>query len=102
MRIFLRIFSIIKVDVKIGSKAIALRLQTVLPKLIHHNQDAYVKGRTINDAIKTIDDILVYTERYGINGQNASSGFSESFDSVNTNFLCSTLAAFNFGSSFIQ
>ena len=48
----------INVDVKIRSKAIALSLQTVLPRIIHHNQHAYVKGRTINDAIRTIDDIL--------------------------------------------
>ena len=37
-----------------------LSLQTVLPKIICHNQHAYVKGRTINDAIRTMDDILVY------------------------------------------
>ena len=43
-----RPISLINLDVKIGSKAIALRLQTVLPKIIHHNQHAYVKGRTIN------------------------------------------------------
>ena len=79
-----------------------MRLQTVLPRIIHHNQHAYVKGRTINDAIRTIDDILVYTERYGINGKMLAIDFQKAFDSVNRNFLFSTLAAFNFGSSFIQ
>ena len=97
-----RPISLINVDVKIGSKAIALRLQTVLPRIIHHNQHAYVKGRTINDAIRTIDDILVYTERYGINGKMLAIDFQKAFDSENRNFLFSTLAAFNFGSSFIQ
>ena len=52
--------SLINVDAKIGSKAIALRLQSVLPKVIHHNQYAYVKGRTINDTIRAIDDVLEY------------------------------------------
>ena len=42
-----RPISLINVDAKIGSKAIALRLQSVLPKVIHHNQHTYVKGRTI-------------------------------------------------------
>ena len=97
-----RPISLINVDVKIGSKAIDLRLQTVLPRIIHHNQHGYVKGRTINDAIRTIDDILVYTERYGINGKMLAIDFQKAFDSVNRNFLFSTLAALNFGSSFIQ
>ena len=91
-----RPISLINVDVKIGSKAIALRLQTVLPRIIHQNQHAYVKGRTINYAIRTIDDILVYTERYGINGKMLAIDFQKAFDSVNRNFLFSTLAAFNF------
>ena len=38
-----RPISLINVDVKIGSKAIAKRLEAVLPNIIHHNQSAYVK-----------------------------------------------------------
>ena len=63
-----RPISLINVDVKIGSKAIAKRLETVLPGIIHYNQCAYVKGRTIFDAIRTVDDIMEFTERYNING----------------------------------
>ena len=96
------LFKLISVDVKIRSKAIALRLQTVLPKIIHHNQHAYVKGRTINDIIRAMDEILVYNERYGINGKMLATDFQKAFDSVNRNFLFSTLAALNFGSWFIQ
>ena len=81
-----RPISLINVDVKIGSKAVAFRLQTVLPKIIHHNQHAYVKGRTINDA-RTMDDRLVYAERYGINGKMLKVDFQKAFDSVNRNFL---------------
>ena len=58
-----RPISLINVDAKIGSKAIALRLQKVLAEIIHFNQNAYVKGRTILDAVRTIDVILEYTER---------------------------------------
>jgi len=63
-----RPISLINVDVKIGSKAIAKRLESILPKLIHYNQSAYVKGRTIFDAIRTID-VMEITERYNINGK---------------------------------
>ena len=52
-----RPISLINVDAKIGSKVIATRLQKVIPEIIHFNQNAYVKGRTIFDAVRTIDDI---------------------------------------------
>ena len=39
-----RPISLVNVDVKIGSKAIAKRLEKVLPYIIHHNQNAFVKG----------------------------------------------------------
>ena len=64
--------SLINVDTKIGSKAIALRLQVILPSIIHYNQSAYVKRRTVFDAIRTIDDVLEYTERYKIDGHTWS------------------------------
>ena len=46
------------VDVKIASKAIARRLEIILPELIHHNQNGYVKGRSVFDTVRTIDDLL--------------------------------------------
>ena len=38
-----RPISLINVDAKIGSKAIALRLQIILPSIIHYNESAYVE-----------------------------------------------------------
>ena len=74
-----RPISLINVDVKIGSKAIAKRLESVLPSIIHFNQCAYVKGRTIFDAVRTIDDILDYSEKYKINGRMIAIDIKESF-----------------------
>ena len=74
--------SLINVDVKIGSKAIAKRLEAVLPKIIHHNQCAYVKDRTISDAVRSIDDILDYTKKYQIPGRLIAVDFKKAFDSV--------------------
>ena len=45
------------IDTKIGSKAIARRLQGVIPDIVHHNQNAYVKEKSIFDAVRAIDDI---------------------------------------------
>ena len=70
--------------------------------IIHHNQNAYVKGRTIFDAVRTVDDILEYTERLQIKGKLVAIDFQKTFDSVSRMFLFRTLSAFNFGPSFIQ
>lgn len=97
-----RPISLINVDVKIGSKAIAKRLETVLPGIIHYNQCAYVKGRTIFDAIRTVDDIMEFTERYNINGTMICIDFKKAFDTVSRDFLFKTLHVYGFGYSFIQ
>jgi len=93
---------LINVDVKIGSKAIAKRLETILPNIIHYNQCAYVKGRTIFDTIRTLEDIMEFTERYNINGKMICIDFKKGFDTVSRGFLFKTLHAFGFGNSFIQ
>ena len=78
----LPVISLIIVDVKIRSTAIAKRLECVQPSIIHFNQCAYVKGRTIFDAVRTVEDILEYTERFKINGRLIAIDFKKAFDSV--------------------
>ena len=97
-----RPISLINMDVKIGSKAIAKRLENILPNVIHHNQCAYVKGRTTFDAVRTIEDVMDFTEMCHIDGRLICIDFQKAFDTVNREFLFSTLSAFGFGSSFIQ
>ena len=55
-----RPISLLNVDVKVASKAIAKRLETVVPLIIYENQCAYVKGRSIFDCTRIIDDIMFY------------------------------------------
>ena len=59
-QLILRPISLIKVDVNIGTKALAKRMDKVLLQIIHHNQNAYVKGRTIFDAVRTSDDFIYF------------------------------------------
>ena len=77
-------------------------LEKVLPNLIHPNQNAFVKGRSIFDAVRTIHDIVDYTKLNSWPGILVAIDFEKAFDTLNFNFLIRTLHKFNFGPSFIQ
>ena len=96
-----RPISLINVDAKIISKVLAKRLEKVLPVIIHADQNAFVKGRSIFDAVRTIDDMVDYTKRNNLSGFLIAIDFEKAFDTLNFNFLIRTLHKFNFGPSFI-
>ena len=50
--------SLINVDAKIASKAIALRIKKVIGNLGHSDQTAYVCKRNIAESVRLINDIL--------------------------------------------
>ena len=59
--------SLVNVDSKIASKALAGRMKKVTHSLISYDRTAYVKGRYIGESVRLIDDLLKYTE-----GENIS------------------------------
>ena len=97
-----RPISLINVDAKIASKTLAKRLESILPELIQCGQNAYVKGRSIFDAVRTIDDILDYTRQTKMSGILVAIDFEKAFDSLDHAYLFKVLNAFNIGPSFIQ
>ena len=46
--------TLLNVDNKIASKAIATRIEKVLPLIIHSNQTGFIKGRYIGKNIRLI------------------------------------------------
>jgi hypothetical protein len=97
-----RPISLLNVDTKIISKAIANRLKTVLPDLISHDQTAYVKGRFIGESTRLISDILDVTKDYNIGGYILTADIEKAFDSMDHTFLIACLEKFGFGSYFID
>ena len=98
-----RPISLVNVDVKIASKAIARRLGAVMPLLIPANQNGFIKGRSILDAVRTIDDVL---EIGKIMMQNESGillaiDFEKAFDSLNHEFLYQVLQKMGFRPNFL-
>jgi len=62
-----------------------------------------VKGNSIFDAVRSIDDISEFTERKNIKGFMVVINFKKAFDSLNRSFMFETLLTFNFGpSSFVR
>ena len=53
--------SLLNVDYKIATKALAMRLKKVLPEVINNAQTGYLQGRFIGETIRLISDILHYT-----------------------------------------
>ena len=57
-----RPISLLNVDLKLISKALAEHLKNVLPKIISPNQNAYVKNRCISEGGRLISDLLEMSE----------------------------------------
>ena len=97
-----RPISLINVDAKIASKAIALRIKKVIGQLVHWDQTAYVGNRNIGESVHLISDVLEYMDENDIEAILFSADFEKAFDSVEHSFIISTLKAFEFGPDFIQ
>ena len=97
-----RPISLINVDIKIASKALAAKMKTVIHSLISYNQTAYVKVRYIGKSVCLIDDSLKYAEDENIDGILLVADTEKAFDSVDHNFMFAALKRFGFGNDFIQ
>ena len=62
-----RPISIINIDYKIIASILANKFHTVLHKLISHDQAAYIKGKTLFQNIRLIQDIILYADKHKIN-----------------------------------
>ena len=70
-------------DYKILTKALAIHLQSVLPSLIHSDQVGYLKERFIGENIRTIDDIMSYTNLKQLSGYILLIDFEKAFVVLN-------------------
>ena len=92
-----RPISLLNNDYKIATKAIALRLEKVLPTIISSSQTGYVKGRYIGESIRIISDMMSFTKAKNIPGLAVFLDFEKAFDSIEWKYLQKCLEVFNFG-----
>ena len=95
-----RPISLLCVDYKIITKALAARLQNTLAEIIHPNQTAGIPGRSIDNNLWAIRDVIDHaTENFNPTIM-LSLDQEKAFDRVNHNFLLRTLQKFGFGPKF--
>ena len=82
-----RPISLLNVDNKIASKALAERLKKILPVLISHKQTAYVKDRFICKTGRLIPDITEVSGVFNIDGFLGTTDIEKAFDSLNHSFF---------------
>ena len=92
-----RHISLLNVDYKIMTKAIANRIKKVLKILIDSSQTGFIKGRYIGENIRLLFDIIEYTEEDNIPGILFFTDFEKAFDSINNDYIAEILNLFNFG-----
>ena len=74
-----------------------MRIVQVLPTIIHSDQCGYLPGRYIGENIRTVADIIEYTNFKNMPGILLLLDFEKAFDTVSWSFIHKTLDAFNFG-----
>ena len=97
-----RPISLINVDIKIISKALAHRIQKVTPHIIHPDQTGFIKGRQSSSNTRRLYNLIHYSSVQQEDTIIASLDAEKAFDRVNWTFLFTTLQRFGFGESFIN
>jgi exonuclease III len=97
-----RPISLSNCDIKLITKTIALRLNKVLPGIIHKSQAAYVKGRIISNNIRLIQYFKKESERHKENSMIISLDVKKAYDSLSHNYLLNVLKKYGFSEAFIK
>ncbi|KAL9984806.1 hypothetical protein ACROYT_G007141 [Oculina patagonica] len=82
-----RPITLLNIDYKIASKALAKRIESVLPKLVHLDQTGFMKGRYIGENIRKISDVMEYTMSENKGGILVSLDFKKAFDTLKWQIL---------------
>ena len=97
-----RPISLLNVDIKIATKAIANRIKPTLNTIISHAKTGFIKGRYIGENIRLLFEILDYIDENELPALLFFSDFEKAFDSLDHDFMLRCLKHFNFGDSIIN
>ena len=92
-----RPITLLNIDYKILSSAIANRFKKVLPTIISDTQKGFLKNRFIGENTRLLYDLLLETEKQQIPGLLLLVDFKKAFDSLSWSFIHKVLEHYKFG-----
>ena len=95
-----RPITLLNVDFKIASAALANRIKPFLDSIISETQQGFVKGRYIGECTRLIYDLIEKVEEDEIPGLLLLIDFEKAFDTLEWSFINRTLSFFGFGTDF--
>jgi hypothetical protein len=78
---------LLNVSYKIITKALMLRFEDCMSRIICVSQNAFIKGRNIMDAVLSLHEILHETKRKNKDGVILKLDFEKSYDKISWSFL---------------
>jgi len=98
----LRPISLSNCDIKLCTKALALRTNSVLNKLINITQAGYVPGRQVTDNIRLLEEIIERANEIKEKAYLVTLDAQKAFDSVDHNYLFKILEIYGFPPTYIN
>ena len=96
-----RPISLMCTDYKIISKALANKIQAVLPEIIHTNQVCGIPGRTIFDNLSLVRDLIDHATQNNLPSLILSLDMHKAFDRVNHDLITKVMDKFGFENKII-
>ena len=90
-----RPITLLNADYKIMTRAIAMRLASVAPTLIHRDQAGFVPGQSIFDHIHLSQMTIAYCEAEELNGAIVALDQEKAYDKINHQYLWKVLHKMN-------
>ena len=87
---------------KLISATLANRLKPTLDKIIGKSQMTYILGRYIAECTRNTYDLFTHAKENNLPGMLLMIDFEKAFESVNFEFIVTTLEIFGFGEDFIK
>ena len=97
-----RPLTMLNIDYKIISKALANRIKSVLDSIISDDQSGFMKGRQISNTIRKTMDIIDILKKQHRSGHVISLDFHKCFDMIEVTAITGSMRYFGFGEYMIN